>query len=64
MDYAELKNLLSLFFMAAAIIGVGWWAFSPKRKARFKDAANLPFADDEQIAGQKKAEPKSRGEQE
>lgn len=30
-----------------AIIAVSVWAFSGKRKQRFDDAANLPFADEE-----------------
>jgi cytochrome c oxidase cbb3-type subunit IV len=27
-------------------IGIVWWAYSRKRRERFKEAANLPFADD------------------
>lgn len=46
MDFAEIKNVLSMSFMVAAVLGVGWWAFSPKRREKFKDAANLPFADE------------------
>lgn len=30
-----------------AIIAVSVWAFSGKRKQRFDEAANLPFADEE-----------------
>ncbi len=29
-----------------AFLGVCWWAFSPKRKKQFDEAAKLPFADD------------------
>ena len=28
-------------------IGIVLWAYSRKRKSKFDDAANLPFADDE-----------------
>jgi cytochrome c oxidase cbb3-type subunit 4 len=39
---------LSTVFVLIAFIGICWWAFSPKRKQRFNDAANLPFADEEE----------------
>jgi cytochrome c oxidase cbb3-type subunit 4 len=38
---------LSTVFVMVAFIGICWWAFSPKRKQRFTDAANLPFADED-----------------
>jgi len=47
MDINTLRGL-STVFVLIAFIGVCWWAFSPKRKKKFDDAANLPFADDEQ----------------
>ncbi|MFT7561243.1 MAG: cytochrome c oxidase cbb3-type subunit 4 [Flavobacteriales bacterium] len=47
MDYGQLKGYLSLAFMAFAIVGVSWWAFAPRRRSRFNDAANLPFADED-----------------
>ncbi|MDO3381859.1 cbb3-type cytochrome oxidase subunit 3 [Gilvimarinus algae] len=37
---------ISTVLVAIAFAGVCWWAFSPKRKKRFDDAANLPFADE------------------
>ncbi|WP_332254753.1 cbb3-type cytochrome oxidase subunit 3 [Thioalkalivibrio paradoxus] len=27
--------------------GIIWWAFSRRNKERFEEAANLPFADDD-----------------
>ncbi len=44
-DINTLRSL-STVFVAIAFAGVCWWAFSPKRRKRFNDAANLPFADD------------------
>ncbi len=45
MDINSLRAL-STVLVTVAFIGVCWWAFSPKRKARFKQAAQLPFADE------------------
>lgn len=47
MDINTVRGL-STIFVAIAFIGVCWWAFSPKRKKKFDEAANLPFADEEQ----------------
>ena len=47
-NYMTINDLhgLSTVFVMLAFIGVCWWAFSPRRKQRFNDAANLPFADE------------------
>lgn len=39
-------GIISTLLMVPAIIGIAWWAFAPRRKKRFDDAANLPFADE------------------
>lgn len=44
MDLNLLRSL-STVFVLFAFIGVCWWAFAPRRKKRFDEAANLPFAD-------------------
>jgi len=46
MDINTLRSL-SVVFVAIAFAGVCWWAFSPRRKQRFDEAANLPFADEQ-----------------
>jgi cytochrome c oxidase cbb3-type subunit 4 len=46
MDISDLHSL-STVLMMIAFIGICWWAFAPKRKKRFDDAANLPFADED-----------------
>lgn len=46
MDINDLRGLSTVFVMIA-FIGICWWAFAPRRKQRFKDAANLPFADED-----------------
>ncbi len=46
MDINTLRGLGTLFAMIA-FVGVCYWAFSSKSKAKFDEAANLPFADEE-----------------
>ena len=47
MDINTLRGISTIFVMLA-FIGICWWAFSPRRKEKFEDAANLPFADEPQ----------------
>lgn len=45
MDINVVRGLATVAVMIA-FIGIFLWAYSSKRKERFNDAANLPFADD------------------
>ena len=45
MDINTLRGIATILAMVA-FLGVCWWAFSSKRKKRFEDAAQLPFADE------------------
>ena len=45
MDINTLRSI-STILVLLAFIGVCWWAFSPKRRKRFEEAAKLPFADE------------------
>jgi cytochrome c oxidase cbb3-type subunit 4 len=47
MDINDLRGLSTVLLMIA-FIGVCVWAYSGKRKKSFDEAANLPFADEEQ----------------
>jgi cytochrome c oxidase cbb3-type subunit 4 len=47
MDINDLRGLSTAFLMVA-FIGLCCWAYSKKRKKSFDEAANLPFADEEQ----------------
>lgn len=69
-DINDLRGLATVFAMAA-FIGVAIWAYSSKQKARFDEAANLPFADEdedmlnnekERTAGSKRPEETSDNE--
>jgi cytochrome c oxidase cbb3-type subunit 4 len=46
MDINTVRGI-STFFVMAAFLGICWWAYSSHRKARFDEAANLPFDDEE-----------------
>lgn len=46
MDINDLRGLAAVFVLIA-FSGICWWAFSPKQRERFNEAANLPFAEDQ-----------------
>ncbi|MFK7976443.1 MAG: cbb3-type cytochrome oxidase subunit 3 [Halioglobus sp.] len=46
MDINDLRGL-STALLLFAFIGLCFWAYSSKRKESFEQAANLPFADEE-----------------
>jgi len=46
MDINDVRGLSTVFVMIA-FVGIFWWAFAPSRRKKFDDAANLPFADEE-----------------
>jgi len=46
MDINDIRGF-STVLMMIAFLGVCWWAFAPRRKKRFNDAANLPFEDEQ-----------------
>ena len=46
MDINDLRGLSTLFLMIS-FIGLCFWAYSSKRKKKFDEAANIPFADEE-----------------
>ena len=45
MDKADLQALATVF-TTVAFLAIVFWAYNGKNKKRFKDAANLPFADE------------------
>lgn len=55
MDINELRGLATVVVMAS-FLGICWWAYFYKSKEDFREAEQLPFADD-------KEEAVSRGEQ-
>jgi cytochrome c oxidase cbb3-type subunit 4 len=44
-DINDVRGFATVLMMVA-FAGICWWAFSPKRKDRFTDDANLPFEDE------------------
>ncbi len=47
MDLSDLRTIVTIVSFIA-FIGVVFWAYGKKQKARFDDAANLPFVDDDE----------------
>lgn len=47
MDVNDIRAWHTVILMAL-FFGIIWWAYSKKRKSTFDEAANLPFADDDQ----------------
>ncbi|HWV15812.1 MAG TPA: cbb3-type cytochrome c oxidase subunit 3 [Cellvibrio sp.] len=47
MDAGTLGSI-STVLVAIVFFGICAWAFSPKRKKRFEEDANLPFADEQE----------------
>ncbi len=45
MDINTVRGFSSIL-MLVAFAGICWWAFSPKRRKKFEEAANLPFSDE------------------
>lgn len=46
MDVNDLRSVITLLSLLA-FVGIVVWAYGARRKDRFDEAANLPFADDE-----------------
>ncbi len=46
MDVNTLRSIITALSLLA-FVGIVFWAYSGRRKARFDEAANLPFADED-----------------
>lgn len=55
MDYGTFHGIYTLVLMFAMICIIGW-AYSKRRKASFKEAANLVFADEDKESMKSKSE--------
>jgi cytochrome c oxidase cbb3-type subunit IV len=57
MDINDLRIVITtLSFVVFA--GIVIWAYSGRQRARFDEAANLPFADDAELPGEVALKPK------
>jgi len=45
MDINWLRGVMTVFWLIA-FIGIVWWAWHPRSKSGFDEAANLPFVED------------------
>ncbi|MCG3721371.1 cbb3-type cytochrome oxidase subunit 3 [Vibrio cincinnatiensis] len=57
MDIGTIHSIWTIVLFVS-FIGVVWWAYGKKRKARFEEAANLIFADEESSSSTKQGETK------
>ena len=48
MDINDVRGISTILVMIT-FIGVCYWAFAPRRKERFREDANLPFADEPSV---------------
>ncbi|QIB64501.1 cbb3-type cytochrome oxidase subunit 3 [Kineobactrum salinum] len=55
MDINDLRGMATALILLA-FIGLCVWAYSKKRKKTFDEAANLPFADEDQDQPSKREE--------
>jgi len=65
MDINDFRAWHTVVLMAS-FIGILFWAYSSRRRSRFDEAANLPFADESlhaQSVAQIKKEQKSKEEE-
>ncbi|HSG11009.1 MAG TPA: cbb3-type cytochrome c oxidase subunit 3 [Gammaproteobacteria bacterium] len=60
MDYSLIQTIWTVVVMVL-FFGIVIWAWSGKRKERFEEAANIPFAEDDMIPVNKKTEEKTHG---
>ncbi|MDR5904675.1 cbb3-type cytochrome c oxidase subunit 3 [Franzmannia qiaohouensis] len=47
MDTGTFRGIIT-FLVLVSFLGITWWAYSKRRKPDFEEAANLPFADDDE----------------
>lgn len=55
-------RIIAMFLVLGAFLGICWWAFSPKRRDRFKEASELPFDDIESTPESKRPNVKGNDE--
>mgnify|MGYP001556703818 CR=1 FL=1 len=59
MDINTLRGLSTLLLLVG-FVGLVFWAYSGRRKQAFDDAANLPFADEDEEAHRNTLEQSAR----
>jgi len=60
MDYSLIQSIWTIVVLVL-FIGIVIWAWSGKRKERFEEAANIPFAEDEMTSADKTSEENTHG---
>ena len=47
MDINDARSILTVLSFVLFLV-IAWWAYSSRNARRFEEAANLPFADDDE----------------
>jgi cytochrome c oxidase cbb3-type subunit 4 len=63
MDAGTLRGVIAIVSLVV-FLGIVWYAYGRKRRKRFDDAANLPFADDDMDRRSAEAERQGSGRNE
>ena len=60
MDFSLIQSLWTIVIMVL-FVGIVVWAWSSKRKARFDEAANIPFTEEDSTSAEHSTEEKTHG---
>ena len=60
MNFTLIQSIWTIVVMVV-FVGIVIWAWSSKRKERFDEAANIPFAEDDMTSGDHRTEEKTHG---
>ncbi len=60
MDYSLIQSIWTIVVLVL-FVGIVIWAWSGKRKARFDEAANIPFTEEDNISADRSTEEKDNG---
>ena len=50
MDINDLRSITTVISMIT-FVGIIWWAYAKGNRKRFDEAANLPFAEHDEVGG-------------
>ena len=60
MNFSLIHSVWTIVVMVL-FVGIVIWAWSSKRKARFDEAANIPFKEDDMTSAEHRTEEKTHG---
>jgi len=60
MDINDARSILTVLSFTC-FVGIALWAYNGRNKARFDEAANLPFDDDDELPASRAGSATTRG---